>query len=129
MRTDRVTTTDGAAHVNFSTTPIQMPPLLDDLLQDHLKQRGQSLYVSRDTGWLFPGGSPGQHLSTETFRRDLVKIGIKPYEARKAALFQLAGSMPAPVLAELLGLTDGNAADWARLAARDWTNYIALRAQ
>ena len=48
-------------------------------------------------------------LTTEAFRRDLVKIGIKPYEARKAALFQLAGSAPAPVLAELLGLTDANA--------------------
>ena len=71
----------------------------------------------------------GKHLTTEAFRRDLIKIGIKPYEARKAALSQLAGSAPAPVLAELLGLTDANAADWARLAARDWTNYIALRAQ
>jgi len=129
MRTGQVTTTDGAVHVAFGSTLIQMPPLLDDLLQDHLKRRGQSLYVSRDTGWLFPGGSPGQHLSTEAFRRDLVKIGIKPYEARKAALFQLAGSAPAPILAELLGLTDANAAAWARLAARDWTNYIALRAQ
>jgi hypothetical protein len=118
MRTDRVNTTDGAVHVTFSSTPIQMPPLLDDLLQDHLTRRGQSLYVSRDTGWLFPGGSPGQHLSTEAFRKDLVRIGIKPYEARKAALFQLAGSAPAPVLAELLGLTDNNAATWARLAAR-----------
>ncbi len=129
MRTTQVTTTDSTVHVTFNSTPIQMPPLLDALVQDHLKRRGQSLYVSRDTGWLFPGGSPGQHLTTEAFRRDLVKIGIKPYEARKAALFQLAGSAPAPVLAELLGLTDANAADWARLAARDWTNYIALRVQ
>ncbi len=129
MRTDQVTATDTAVHVSFSSTPLQMPPLLDALVHDHLKRRGQSLYVSRDTGWLFPGGSPGQHLTTEAFRRDLVKIGIKPYEARKAALFQLAGSAPAPILAELLGLTDSNAADWARLAARDWTNYIALRAQ
>jgi len=129
MRTDQVTTTDTTVHVTFHTTPIQMPPLLDDLVHDHLKRRGQSLYVSRDTGWLFPGGHPGQHLTTEAFRRDLVKIGIKPYEARKAALFQLAGSAPAPILAELLGLTDSNAADWARLAARDWTHYIALRAQ
>ena len=68
MRTDQVNTTDGAVHVTFNSTPIQMPPLLDDLLQDHLTRRGQGLYVSRDNGWLFPGGSPGQHLSTlETY--------------------------------------------------------------
>jgi len=33
------------------------------------------------------------------------------------------------VLAELIGITNGNAADWARLAARDWTSYIAERAR
>ena len=129
MRTDQVTTTDTTVHITFGRTPIQMPPLLNTLVIDHLTRRGQSLYVSRDTGWLFPGGNPGQHLTTEAFRHDLVRIGIKPYEARKAALFQLAGSAPAPILADLLGLTNDNAADWARLAARDWTNYIALRAR
>ena len=85
--------------------------------------------MSSYNGSLFPGSRPGQHLNPVAFRRDLVKLGIKPYEARKAALFQLAGSAPAPVLAELLGLTDAHAADWARRAARDWTNYIALRVQ
>jgi hypothetical protein len=51
-----------------------------------------------------------------------------PLQSRKAALFQLAAEMPAPVLAELLGITDTNAADWAKLAARDWTGYLADRA-
>jgi hypothetical protein len=37
--------------------------------------------------------------------------------------------MPAPVLAELIGITDNNAADWARLAALDWTGCIADRAR
>ena len=56
-------------------------------------------------------------------------IGIKPYEARKATLFALAGDVPAPVLAELIGITDTNAANWAHLAARDWTGYIADRSR
>ncbi len=130
MRTSQIIITDDrAVHVTFSTIPVQMPPVLDDLIREHLEHRGKSLYASRDTGWLFPGGNPGHHLATENIRSQLVAIGIKPYESRKATLFQLAGDMPAPVLAELIGITNNNAADWARLAARDWTDYIAERAR
>lgn len=128
MRTSQVTfTDDGAVHVTFTTIAIQMPPVLDDLIREHLDHRGKSLYVSRATGWLFPGGNPGRHLATENIRAQLVEIGIKPYANRKAALFQLASEVPAPVLAELIGITDSNAADWARLAARPWAGYIAAR--
>lgn len=138
MRADQVTVTDndtvaagtvGTVHVTFGAVAIQMPAVLDELIREHLRHRGQSLYASRDTGWLFPGGSPGRHLSTEAIRAQLVAIGIKPYENRKATLFHLAGDIPAPVLAELIGITNDNAANWAKLAARDWTSYIAERAR
>jgi hypothetical protein len=128
MRTSQVTTTDSRVDVTFNTVPVQMPTVVDQIIRDHLQRRGKSLYASRNHGWLFPGGKPGQHLQTENIRAQLVAIGIKPHESRKAALFQLAGQMPAPVLAELLGITDNNAANWAKLAARDWTGYIADRA-
>jgi hypothetical protein len=129
MRTRQVTLTDDGVHVAFRDLPIQMPAVLDDLIREHLDHRGKSLYASRDIGWLFPGGNPGRHLATENIRAQLVAIGIRPYEGRKATLFQLAGDMPGPVLAELIGITDNNAADWARLGARDWTGYIADRAR
>lgn len=128
MRVDQVSQIDGRIHVAFSDVPIQMPALIDDLIREHLADRGQSLYSSRGTEWVFPGGNPGRHLSTENIRAHLVAIGIKPYEGRKAALFQLAAAVPAPVLADLIGITPDNAADWARLAARDWRSYIATRA-
>ena len=129
MRTSQITVTDQAIDVTFNTIPLQMPAVLDDLIRQQLHHRGKSLYASRETGWLFPGGDPGRHLSTETIRSQLVAIGIKPYENRKAALFHLAGEMPAPVLAELIGITHNNATQWAKLAARDWTSYIAERAR
>ena len=130
MRTNQVTITAcGRVDVAFSTIPVQMPAIVDQIIRNHLQQRGKSLYASRRTDWLFPGGKPGRHLETENIRAQLVAIGIKPYESRKAALFQLAGEMPAPVLAELLGIADTTAADWAKLAARDWTGYIADRAR
>ena len=77
--------------------------------------------------WLFPGGTPGKHVSTETIRSQLVARGIKPSNARKAAMFQLASEIPTPVLAEILGLATNTSVRWATLAARDWSQYTALR--
>jgi hypothetical protein len=48
--------------------------------------------------------------------------------SRSAALFALAGQIPAPVLADLVGISTGKAAAWAKLAARDWSDYVANRA-
>lgn len=129
MKTSQITHINEALHVTFATIPIPMPAPLNALIAEHLGQRGMSLHGSRGTGWLFPGGSPGQHLNTENIRARLVAIGMKPYEGRKAALFQLAADMPAPVLGELIGISNNNAADWARLAARDWRSYIADRSR
>lgn len=128
MRTEQVQATDDTVRVRFNTVPTQMPPILDGLVRDQLSRRGKSLYHSRDTGWLFPGGNPGTHLVTENIRAQLVDRGIHPGQTRKTALFQLAGDIPAPVLADLIGLTNSNAAAWAKLAGRGWTAYIADRA-
>lgn len=128
MRTGQVQATDDKVLVRFHAVPVQMPPVLDDLVRDQCGRRGKSLYHSRDTGWLFPGGNPGSHLATENIRSQLVDRGIHPGQTRKAALFQLASTIPAPVLAELIGTTDKNAVTWAKLAGRDWNAYIADRA-
>jgi hypothetical protein len=129
MKTSQISHVDDTLHVTFRSIAIPLPAPLDTLVREHLAGRGMSLHGSRDTGWLFPGGSPGRHLNTENIRAQLVTIGMKPYEGRKATLFQLAAEIPAPVLGELIGISDNNAADWARLAARDWRGYIADRAR
>jgi hypothetical protein len=129
MRTDQVEITDHDVWVAFADTPVQMPPVMDALIRELATGRGWSLHVARETGWLFPGGRPGRHTATGNIRRDLAAIGIKSFENRKAATFQLAATMPAPVLAELLGTTDSYPAAWAALAARDWSTYIQHRAE
>jgi hypothetical protein len=43
-------------------------------------------------------------------------------------MFALAGRVPAPVLADLVGISTGKAAGWAKLAACDWSDYVANRA-
>ncbi|CCG02356.1 hypothetical protein [Blastococcus saxobsidens] len=128
MRADQITTEpDGAVTVTFDAAPIQLPDPLDRLVLDQLARRGQASYASRPDRWLFPGGLPGKHLVTENIRSQLVALGIRPSAARKAAMFDLAARMPVPILAELLGLSTNTATRWAALAARDWSQYAAMR--
>jgi hypothetical protein len=65
---------------------------------------------------------------TDAIRRVLVGHGIHPRASRSAAMFALAGQVPAPVLADVVGISTGNAAACAKLAARDWSDHVANRA-
>ncbi|WNV75269.1 hypothetical protein [Geodermatophilus sp. DSM 44513] len=128
MRPEQITTEPGGAvSVTFDEVPIQLPDPLDRLVLDQLARRGQASYASRPDRWLFPGGLPGKHLVTENIRSQLVALGIQPSAARKAAMLDLAARMPVPILAELLGLSPNTATRWATLAARDWSQYAAMR--
>lgn len=127
MSRNQVEDTGDRVFVTFDREPVEMPAVLDDLIRQHLARRGNASYASRNNSWLFPGGIPGRPLQTENVRAQLVELGIKPYDNRKAALFQLATTIPAPVLAELIGISQTTAAQWAALTSRSWSAYIAQR--
>lgn len=130
MTTDQVTIAeDGRVLIRFENTPVEMPEPLDNLIREHMTKRGQASYASRHGRWLFPGGIPGNPLVTENIRNQLVERGIKPYNSRKAAMFQLAAQVPTPILSDLLGINTTTAIRWAALAAHDWNSYIASRHQ
>ncbi len=42
-------------------------------------------------------------------------------------MFHLAGTIPVPVLADLLGVSTTAAGRWTALAGRSWMSYIAAR--
>ncbi len=128
MRADQITAyPDGAVTVTFDDVPLELPEPLDRLVLEQVARPGQASYATDTNPWLFPGAVPGRPISTGAIRPDLVKRGIHPAHARKAAMFQLAGQIPTPVLADILGLGDTTALRWASLAARDWSHYAALR--
>ncbi|WP_146072821.1 hypothetical protein [Cryobacterium sp. Y62] len=128
MRTDQVAIDDaGRVMVSFEAVPVEMPPALDDLIRRHLTRPGAPSIASTDHGWLFPGRHPGRHMVRENFRSKLVANGIHPGQSRQAAMFALAGGIPAAVLSDLIGIADTTAIRWAALAARDWSGYIAQR--
>lgn len=130
MRAEQITVCeDGHVTVTFDTFAIELPEPLDKLVLAQLARRGQASYASHPDHWLFPGGIPGRHLVTENIRGQLVQRGIQPSTARKAAMFQLAAEMPTPILADILGLAPKTAVRWGALAARDWSQYTAMRRQ
>ena len=127
MKTRQVTHEGGGpVTVNFDSFPIELPEPLDHLVAEQLDTEGLSSYAVHTDPWLFPGGTPGKHVSTETIHAQLDARGIKPSNARKAAMFQLASEIPTPILAEILGLATNTAVRWATLATRDWSQYTAL---
>ena len=127
MTHDQVDHADGRVLVTFDTVPIELPPGLSQLVLEQKDSHGVSSYAVGNTRWLFPGRNPGSHMVTERIRNELVSHGIHPRKSRTAALFALASQIPAPVLADIAGITPNAAIRWAALAARDWSRYIADR--
>jgi hypothetical protein len=128
MRTHQVTLEpDGRVLVTFSDVPIEMPPGVDALVRNLLTHGSTHSYTRTGTEWLFPGRNAGRAMTGSALRAHLYPLGIKPRATRQAAIYHLAGEVPAPVLSELIGVAPKTAAEWATLAARDWTSYIAQR--
>lgn len=118
---------DGRVLIRFDTFPIELPPGLSQLVTEQKASHGLASYAVGGTAWLFPGRNPGSHMVTERIRNELVSHGIHPRQSRSAALFSLASQIPAPVLADIAGITPQAAIRWTALAARDWSRYIADR--
>lgn len=66
--------------------------------------------------WLFPGGLPGAALHPLAVSARLVKLGIPGRIGRNTALMEIAATVPAAVLSDLLGLSVDGAVQWTALA-------------
>jgi hypothetical protein len=77
---------------------------------------------------LFPGRVPGQPIANHALTTRLARHGIQVRTARNGALAALAADLPAPILADLLGIHINTAVRWVTYARRDWTDYLAARA-
>ena len=70
----------------------------------------RSIADASEDAWLFAGRKAGDHLSADRLRDRLKALGITSRRARHAALLALAARMPAPILAEQLGIDPARAA-------------------
>ncbi len=133
LRADQIDHRDDGTYVRLGAHDLVLAPAIAGLLKRHqLEATSFSvLYrsVSRGPQWLFPGRSAGRPANSSRIVQKLTAHDVPPIRrARGAALITLAGDLPVPVLADLLGISISSAGNWARHAQHDWTAYVAARA-
>lgn len=121
-RTD-ITVVDGQTGIRLGRGRLPLPPPLDTIARLVLDAQPPD----GDGGWLFPGRHAGTHLTAEHLRDRLARYGLASVTSRASAILALAAQLPAPVLAERLGIHQGRAAEWARTVGQDYGGYVALR--
>lgn len=117
-----------AVTLRFDRTPVQLVEPLGGLVWQLVDERRGQARAERTGDWLFPGGHPGRHMDPGYLRVRLNAYGINLRDSRNAALAELATDIPAPVLAELLGMHDNTAVAWTKSMQRDWATFVAASA-
>ena len=117
--------------IRFGTGDVEIPEPLAGFVRAHLHapRRDTSIAAPPDSTWLFPGHLPGQPITPSRTGQRLAQLGIDCQTGRRAAMLELARTVPAAVLADLLGIHTTTAADWAHAACGDWSGYAAEIAQ
>lgn len=126
-----LTATPTSVTVRFGHTAIELPDPLAGHARQALTRRQphpRKAKLADDPGWLFPGRAPGRPISASGLSDQLRRHGIAPARQRLTALHQLAAEIPAPLLADILGINPRTANTWSQLAGRTWTDYPHMRA-
>src|SRR6266511_3270017 len=118
---------DGSVHLRLGRDEITVPEPLAGLLTDLLTQGRDYVGVGTPspTPWLFPGLLPGRPLTAARLGQRLRALGVYAQAGRRATLTQLAATLPAAVLADLLQIAPTTAVHWVHQAGGDWTRYAA----
>jgi integrase len=127
MTTSQVTSRDGTVHIRLGEHDVPVPgPLgvvLTELISNGRTHTGTGSPAA--SPWLFPGGLPGKPITAARLGSRLRALGVRAQTGRRAAMLDLAGQLPAAVLADLLGLAPATAVKWMRQAGGDWSRYAA----
>jgi hypothetical protein len=92
-----------------------------------LALRYQRVADGEEDGRLLAGRKPGTHITAEHLRKRLAPHGITSRTGRHGAVLALAGRLPAPILAERLGIHQARAAQWVRAAGATYSSYVESR--
>lgn len=113
-------------------TTLPIPPALATLIRELTatapSQPGHD-EPSTASRWLFPGRATSQPTAAHVLARRLRRHGIAALPARHAARAAWATEIPVALAADLLGIHLSTAERWSQRVRRDWTDYIADRAQ
>jgi hypothetical protein len=128
LRTTDIIMSDDRPHLLLGSHPMLLFPAVASLISQQAAQAAASQPAGPEArNWLFPGRDglrPSASLGTVINRH-----GISIRDGRRAALVDLAGQLPAGVLAEFLGIAPATAEAWSRRMASDWAAYVSARAK
>lgn len=125
IRTNDIATTgDGTITLTVGRGHFTLP---DPLASIAFALRYEQLQRSGGKDWLLPGRHPETPVNVENLRRRLKRYDITSCPGRHGALLALAARLPAPILADRLGLDQSRAAQWVRAAGATYGDYVAIR--
>jgi hypothetical protein len=108
--------------------PLELPAPVGELVAELARQAADRT-LQPQTQWLFPGRRHDAPLTSSQLRLRLRRLDIPVLSGRTSALLALAATLPPAILADLLAISEGGAANWSRLAAGDWNAYAAHAAR
>jgi hypothetical protein len=122
--------TEAGTYLRFGRQPALLPPRLAELvlaLADQAAARRSPVVSAQARPWLFGSSRSAMHHDPGHMTRLLNRAGIRTREGRSGALWGLTADLPAPILADLLGLSVSAATRWSATAGTDWGDYLAAR--
>ena len=120
---DVAMTSDCAITLTIGRGRLILPESLGSIA---LALRYQQLQRTNREGWLLPGRHPGTPVSADNLRVRLKRYDITSRPGRHGALLALAARLPAPILADRLGIHRSRAARWVQAAGATYAPYVQL---
>jgi hypothetical protein len=114
-----------ACRLTIGSEPLELPEPLGRLVARLADQADTRTGGDGGPRWLFQGARRAAPLGEGQFSRWLRRLGIPTLAGRTGALLGLAATIPPAILADLLGVSEGGAANWSQLAGGDWARYAA----
>ena len=127
MTWDQVDLASEPITLTIGNYPIELRPPLDEPLRElHADPACAQTAAHATNRWIFPGSSPGQHL-TSAHLRNRINTLIAARAARLGALHELTKLSPVPILAETLGYSPATIERHTTASAATYARYIAAR--
>jgi len=120
---DDVRCADGHTTLTMDGVELELPEPFATLAVELPRRRRNGVADQLPTPWLFPAARPDRHVTHHALSARLGRLGIRPRQARLAAITQLAAELPPALLAQSIGISPGTAARWAGLAGGNWATY------
>lgn len=128
LRLEAVEQDEGRVSIRFAATRVHLPATIAKLLQEHLEQlETRGSYHPIVNEWLFPGIVPGQHLAAGTGIGLLTRAGLSVRALRTSRLVLLSQTVPARVLADVIGISTQTAHARSIASGGTWQSYPELR--